>query len=431
MISNLLDLLKNNEKLHGWNFQVISKDSYQLFFIKQELDMNREVVVDEYIINIFTKDIVNKKEMIGQATFSIYPTMSKEEVNEKIEEQIGLCKYTNMPFYKLPKKADIKPVIKEKSFQNHTLKEAAFVAADALFEADNFKNGHINSAEIFVNYVETKYFDSNDNVFVYSSTNGQIEFVITWNEKGEEIETYKYIEFDSLDDKYIQNQANKAFLEAGNKIKAMKTPEITNAKLLLTGEYAKRYFSHFVDKVMVDNIYHNLSDYAVGDKIFDGGDNLTIRLEPTMKHSTKGAPFDIEGTALRKLVVIEKGIVKNLWGSNAYSQLMHKTPVGLYNNTVVSSGTLKDEDLEEETYVEIIELSDFEIDIVTGNFGSEIRLAYLYQKNKERQIITNGSISGNVYNSIKETKFSNETEQINNYVGPKKVLLSNVSFNKG
>ena len=110
---------------------------------------------------------------------------------------------------------------------------------------------------------------------------------------------------------------------------------------------------------------------------------------------------------------------------------MHKTPVGLYNNTVVSSGTLKDEDLEEETYVEIIELSDFEIDIVTGNFGSEIRLAYLYQKNKERQIITNGSISGNVYNSIKETKFSNETEQINNYVGPKKVLLSNVSFNKG
>ena len=259
MISNLLDLLKNNENLHAWNFKIVSTDSYQLFFIKQELDMNREVVVDEYIVNIFTKETINKKEYIGSATFSIYPTMSMEELKNKIDEQIALCKYTLTPAYKLPKKSNIKPIIKEKLFENHTLKDAAFIAADALFEEDNFSKGFINSAEIFINYEETKYFDSNDNVFVYANTYGQIEFVISWFDvkTASEGEVYKYIEFDSLNDKYIQNQAHKAFLEAGSKTNAIKTPQLSNINLLLTGEYVKKYFFHFVDKIKADNIYNN------------------------------------------------------------------------------------------------------------------------------------------------------------------------------
>ena len=167
MISNLLDLLKNNPKLHAWNCKIVSKDSYQLFFVKQDLDMNREVYVDEYIINIFTHKMVNNKEMMGKATFSIYPTMTIEEVENKINEQIELCKYTLNKAYKLPKKSNIKPVYKEREFENYSLKEAAFVAADALFEADKFNKGYINSAEIFINYEETRYFDSNDNVFLY------------------------------------------------------------------------------------------------------------------------------------------------------------------------------------------------------------------------------------------------------------------------
>ena len=98
---------------------------------------------------------------------------------------------------------------------------------------------------------------------------------------------------------------------------------------------------------------------------------------------------------------------------------------------VVNSGTLQEEDLEDETYVEVIALSGFEIDTVTGDFGSEIRLAYLHQKNKEKIVITGGSVSGNVYDSIDTVLFSNETEQINNYFGPKKVLLDKVNFNRG
>lgn len=434
MIQTILSTLQSNEKLHAWNLRVNNKKSYQLYFIKQNLDMNREVETTEYVVNIYTLKNVNGKEMIGSASFCLYPSMSLMEVKEKIEQQTKLCDYTLNKAYAFPKKMNLKPSTKEVGFSSHTLKEAAFIAADALFEADKFDKGYINSSEIFINFIDTKYYDSNGNVFLFSKEVGQIEFVTTWAEKGEEVEIYKFIEFGELDSNFIQNAATKALLEASDRVKAIKVSKISNCKLLLTEDFVKDYFLHFANKANVDAIYSKSSDIDVNHKFqsySDKNDKISIKLEPTMKGSTRGASFDQEGIALRRLKVIEKGVVKTLWGSNANSQYLHKSVNGTYENFVVGAGTLVDEELEDENYVEIISVSGFEIDELTGDFASEIRLAYLYQKNKERTIITGGSFSGNVYDSINTVRFYNETFQYNNFVGPKKVLLDNVSFTGG
>lgn len=434
MIQTILSALQSNVELHAWNLRVINKKSYQLYFVKQNLDMNREVETTEYVVNIFSLKVVNGKEMIGSANFKLYPSMTLMEVKEKINQQVKLCEYTLNEVYKFPKKMNLKPVTKEVSFSSHSLKEAAFIAADALFEADKFDKGYINSSEIYINYIDTKYYDSNGNIFLFSQEVGQIEFVATWAEKGEEVEIYKFIEFEELDSNFIQDKATKALLEASDRVKAIKVPKITNCKLLLTEDFVKEYFCHFAYKANVDAIYGKTSNIDVGHKFqnySDKCDKVSIRLEPTMKNSTRGASFDKEGIALRRLKVIEKGIVKNLWGSNAKSQYLHKSVNGTFENYIVGAGTLKDEELEDENYVEIVSVSGFEIDDLTGDFASEIRLAYLHQKNKEKVIITGGSFSGNVYDSINTVRFANETFQNNNFVGPTKVLLDNVLFTGG
>ena len=232
---------------------------------------------------------------------------------------------------------------------------------------------------------------------------------------------------------FIQNEATKTLIEASNRIKAVKTPSIANIKVLLTGEYVKEYFYHFASKVRTDNIYSNLSTVKLGENIQEEkeADKITIRLEPTLKNSTYGASFDNEGIGLKRLHIIDKGVVKNMWGSNAKSQYINKPVNGTYSNFVVNAGTLTQQELEEENYLEIITLSGFDIDTLTGDFGSEIRLAYLHQRNKETQIVTGGSISGNVYSSLNTVRFNNETKQMNNYIGPINVLIDNVSINGG
>ena len=83
MIQTILSALQSNEQLHAWNLRVNNKKSYQLYFIKQNLDMNREVETTEYVVNIYTLKNVNGKEMIGSASFCLYPSMSLMEVKEK------------------------------------------------------------------------------------------------------------------------------------------------------------------------------------------------------------------------------------------------------------------------------------------------------------------------------------------------------------
>lgn len=434
MISDLLNLLKNNKKIYAWNVKVVTKDTYELYFIKQKLDMNREVNTNEYFITLYTKEKQDGKEKMGTITFKAFPSMNKDELERKIKEQIELSRYTLNELYTLPKKSNLKPVSKEVGFSGHSLKEAAFIAADALFEADKFDKGYINSSEVFIGCEETKFFDSNGNVFLYMNEFGKIEFITTWAEKDEEVELYKYFEFDNLDTNFIQNQANEKLLESSCRIKASLTPELNNCKVLLTGDYVKTFFMHFAYKVKNDAVYTHISDYKIGQNLQQNAhkaDLLSIHLEPTLKNSTKGRPFDDEGIALKRLNIIEKGIIKNFWGSNAVSQYLNKPVFGTYQNVVANAGTLQKEELEEENYLEIITLSDFDIDPITGDFGSEIRLAYLYLRNKERMIVTGGSISGNIYQSLDTVRFSNETNQLNNFIGPQKMLLEKVNINKG
>jgi len=429
MIERITKLLQKNKQLFGWNIIETKKDSYQLFFIKQDLDMNREVNVTEYQITIFTKE----KNKMGQVSFGIFPSMSDEEIDAKINEQIGYCKYTLNDQFNLPKYSTVKPNSKEKGFNGKSLKEAAFIVADSIFEADKYDKGYINSTEIFINNEEVRYVDSNENDFVDVSQVGQIEFVVTWADNGEEIELYKFVNFNTLDGVYIQKVANNMLVEASNRIKAVKTPALNNTKLVLPISYAKEYFWHFADLANTDMIYSHMSNAKVKDDLAKGSiknDKMTITLEPNLKGSTKNRVFDNEGLVLKKLNIIRNDVVTNLWGSNAKSQYLGKAPNGTFRNIIVAGGSLTEDDLDDENYLEVVSLSGFEIDSVTGDFGSEIRLGYLHQKGKVT-IVTGGSVSGNVNDSISTVLFSKETEQDNNYLGPKKVLLDKVRFNKG
>jgi hypothetical protein len=46
MIQTILSALQSNEELHAWNLRVINKKSYQLYFVKQNLDMNTLDMLD-------------------------------------------------------------------------------------------------------------------------------------------------------------------------------------------------------------------------------------------------------------------------------------------------------------------------------------------------------------------------------------------------
>ena len=77
-------------------------------------------------------------------------------------------------------------------------------------------------------------------------------------------------------------------------------------------------------------------------------------------------------------------------------------------------------------YLEVVEFSDFQVDPITGHIFGEIRLGYLHDGNSV-QIVSGGSVSGTMADSMKSMHFSKEQTQYNNARVPSVVVLDDVT----
>ena len=73
--------------------------------------------------------------------------------------------------------------------------------------------------------------------------------------------------------------------------------------------------------------------------------------------------------------------------------------------------------MKKEPYLYVVSFSDFSMDSLSGYFGGEIRLAYLFDGEKVMPV-TGGSVSGNLLELQKDMAFSTERYKDKDYDGP-------------
>ena len=185
MIETLKEILES-KKLYGYKIKKIHTYRYELYFIKQELDMNRYVDVNEYEITIY-KTI--NDENIGIASTTIDDSYNKEQINDKIDELIENANYAVNKKFDLVKKVNFKNIVRDVNFQKFSLKDAAFMLADEIFEVDKYDKGYINSCEIFVNFQEVEFYNSLGIEYKTCHQFAEIELITTWSGT-QEVELY-------------------------------------------------------------------------------------------------------------------------------------------------------------------------------------------------------------------------------------------------
>ncbi len=131
------------------------------------------------------------------------------------------------------------------------------------------------------------------------------------------------------------------------------------------------------------------------------------------------------GTFLKEIVIIEKGVAKNLIANKRYADYLNLPCTGNIENTVVSAGTYSNEELRTGPYLELLRFSDFQLDTMTGNFGGEFRLG-IYFDGKTKTPVTLGSIAANIKDVQDKMYLSKEVVKDNNYIGPKLIKFDTV-----
>ena len=84
------------------------------------------------------------------------------------------------------------------------------------------------------------------------------------------------------------------------------------------------------------------------------------------------------------------------------------------------------EEMKKTPYLHVVNFSDFQMDEMSGNFGGEIRLAYLFDGEKVTPV-TGGSINGMIVKAQKNFVFSKETQESMDFSGPFAVSMEDVA----
>ncbi|XFA98769.1 metallopeptidase TldD-related protein [Candidatus Izemoplasma sp. B36] len=429
-MKNIINLLKNKKNLDEYRIISIHEHSTELFFIKEELQMNRAKDVDKINLTVYKNFEIDNNKFKGSSTVRINPTDSLDEIDQKINKAALAASFVKNAYYPLPQKSEkIAPEIKSKFSESDVVELLSEIVNEAYGQNNQF-GAFVNSCEFFITTRENRIINSSGIDVTYNSYNGLIEIITEAKGDTEEIELFDMIHFSDFDREFIKTSIRDQLKYASLRAKAIKTPKLDNIPVIINGKAINEFWDYYINQASADSKYNHLHENSVGDNIQGDeiiGDKVTIKATPQIPNSIDNTYYDADGFLLEEKTIIENGILKNMLANTRYAHYFNLKPTGNLRNLIVSGGNQTENDLRETPYLEVISFSAFQMDPMTGFFGGEFRLAIYHDGNKEIPL-TQGAVSTNIKEAQKEMYFSKETVQSRNVITPKIVKFNKMTI---
>ena len=420
---NLIKELLNKNNIEEYIISETEFEDLELYFIRDSLDMKRSKHLLNYSVKIFNNFNENGEKFKGDTTLTIYPSMTKDEIDKAIVEGYYITSLVKNRYYNLPKgnKKDEKILIESKISKN-TLEETANKLREALYKNNNIDKGFINSAEIFVEKVRKKILGANGTDIEYVKYNTHGEYVTQWIDK-DDVELYNSFSYNDLEEDELALKVKEAILNTGYREKSLNPPKTGSYNVILSGEEVKTLLSYYLEISEASMIYQGYSNFKINNSVQGNdikGDKINIRL-------TSSVPFSNEGVKLIDRTLIDKCELKSIYGSSRFMNYLNLEPVGEYDGAIISGGNTSFNDMISNGDLHIIKFSDFQMDSLTGDFFGEIRLALL--KDGDNLIpLTGGSLSASIKDVQSDFILSKEVQNLGSYKIPLAIKLNSVEI---
>ena len=416
-LETLLNVLKNSGA-DAWEVTDLEERGWEFYLIRHRLDQHRTKNLREFIVKVYRKF----DSFLGSAGAKIACDASEEEMRRIVE---GLCSdasYVRNPAYTLnpPRKAETEEA--EEDADPEAISGDFLRAMAGLPETET---EDLNSYEIFVSSFRRHFLNSEgvDVTAVYPSS--MVEAVINARRDGHAIELYRLLKSGTCDREQLTKELSETLRYGRDRLATCPTPALGKTDVVFATDPSKELYWYFIDRLNTSMVYRGLSDWKCGDTVAPG--NLTLKAVKTLKNSSGNAAYDAEGAPVRDLLLIEGGKAVSWWGSRQFSQYLGLEDSFSASNFAVSGGTESEAELREGDYLEVVEFSDFQCDMITGDIAGEIRLAYLHRDGKVTPV-SGGSVSGNMREMTGTFRFSKELRQYDRLLIPAVTRLKDVTI---
>jgi predicted Zn-dependent protease len=399
----------------------INSRDHQLYLLRDRLESRRTVDSHYFEITVY-KDHDKKGDALqGEFTFDYKPNTDLKEPLEQARIACSLIKNRRYALVTSIMPADVKvldPILSDPLATGDLLSEI-------VYKFSKGPNIRLSSAEVYIkSSVITLVTSTGLNV---TKEKGLLELEVSLLAKKnkQEQEMNFHIHRRSVDDLHLQ-QRLQAYKDHTRNMLEVKIPKSGKATVVFPVTNIYDLLSPLVFHSSGRAKDKGISRFKLNEQIIEAGPNtFTMKSSGLLPYGLFSDPFDDDGIPGQEHTIVDRGVFKKHWTTKRYADYLGVQPTGAFKNLVLEPAA--ETMLDEADHYEIVQFSDLSPDPVTGDFVAEIRFGYHIDKGK-RIPIKGGSISGNVFQALKNVYFTSERVFEGNYLGPKRLVLKELSI---
>ncbi len=430
----LLAAISGDPGIADWKIFETRKSQAESFFVGAALDMTRRVESTELRLVVYADTEEDGKRLRGEASAIVHPTMGSSEIKDLVHRAAFAAARSRNPWFPLPEPASARIKVGPSAFEQ---KEAgAWMAelAEALYRHDGSSGSRINSLELFLSRSEVRILSSRGIDVGFVRHRGYAEYTVETSSTDSPggVELTDELSFSEPDFGRLSDEVARRLSWVRERAAARSMPRIQGLPLLLGGREAEAALAWFFGNSSSSRIYAKTSPFALGVSVHGteakagNFDPVGITAEALLPGCPASAPYDLDGFPLAPTPCIEAGIAKAFVGPGRYAHYLGLPPSGDYGLFSAAGGSLTDAELRSRPHLEVAFFSNFNMDLDSGDFGGEVRLAWHFD-GKTRRPITGGSVTGSMFENRGLMRLSRERSLASSMFGPSTVLLPLVS----
>ena len=405
------------------DYRVIEIDSrdHQLYMLKDQFESKRTVDAHYFEITVYQKHGTADEKLQGEFTFDYKPGTDLKAYLEQARVACSMIKNRRYALVSSTVPADVKVLDPKLSDPLAT----GELLSEIIYKGRKGTSIRLSSAEIYIKRsVVTLATSTGLNA---TKEKGLIELEVSLlAKKGkQEQEMNFHIQRRSVEDLHLE-QRLQAYKDHTRNMLRVNVPKSGKATTVfpVTNIY----------ELLTPLIFHSsgrakdkgISRFKLNEQMIETGPNaFTMKSSGLLPYGLYSDPFDDDGIPGQEHTIIDHGVFKKHWTTKRYADYLGVQPTGAFKNLVLEP--LTQTALEEDEHYEIVQFSDLSPDPVTGDFVAEIRFGY-HVKSGKRTPVKGGSISGNVFQALKNAYSSDERVFEGNYLGPKYLALKDLSI---
>lgn len=421
---NIKAMLEKAQGVSAWRISEKATRSYELFFVHKNLETVRATDTAATSVTVY----VDHDGAMGDSTFSVYPSMTEQDIEKKINAAVARAALVSNQPYRLPEGDTLEAELPT-NLKDRDMKELGCEIAEAVFAADDIPGGSINACEIFLYRDTLRVMNSNGVDKSQVTHRVMVEAIPTFTSEKESVELYEDHRFTCFDPTAVTREIAEKMQEVKDRALAVKPTVPMTVNVLLRPHEIAELLSEMASDLNYASVYAHANLHHEGEDLqADGdGDKLTLTMKAVVEGSEQSACFDEDGTALVDTCLIDKGVVKNYYGSTRYGQYLGvEKPSGNLRCMQAVGGTLTEADMKKEPYLECVSMSGVQLDLYSDYIGGEIRLAYYFDGEKTVPV-TGISMSAKLSEVLKGMSLSGKCAVHGVYEGPTLLMMKNVS----